>query len=161
MNNQRFQRFCEANEDEQLRSIQQDILSDGFSAFRQFVESFGDKLKRYEDDEKHHVQTILDKCKHWFSEPGSISPAWQTIWQEYQCIITYKNEALESVSPEQRQGEWQILMDNPYTNQQIVCYPGLQFIEAAYLYGYFHHELEKNEYIRLQKIETLLVAQGK
>ena len=51
-------------------------------------------------------------------------------------------------------------MDNPYTNENIVCYPGLSFIEAAYLYSYFMVNLAKNEYIRLQKVVNLLISSG-
>lgn len=158
--NTRFHQFCNTSGEKQLLSLQQDILKGGFSVFRQFIEDFGEELKRYEDEQKNDIQSILDKCKRWFPNPGSISPAWQTIWEDYQSIITYKNKALEAISLDQRDGEWQIIMDNPFTNQQVVCYPGLSFIEAAYLYGYFYRGLEKNEYLRLQKIDTLLIAEG-
>lgn len=56
--------------------------------------------------------------------------------------------------------EWQVLIDNPYSNQHIAVYPALSFQEAIYLYAYFRTSLEQNEYIRLQKIETVITNTG-
>jgi hypothetical protein len=67
---------------------------------------------------------------------------------------------LETVPPDQRGGEWQVILDNPHTIQEIVCHPGLTFDDAAYLFSYFRPGLERNEYIRLQKIQNMIVQVG-
>ena len=51
-------------------------------------------------------------------------------------------------------------MDNPLVVQEVVCYPALTFGDAAYLYAYFRPQLEKSEYIRLQKIQTVIQEIG-
>lgn len=155
-----FQRFCEANQEEQSRALQHEITEGGFSIFREFVDEFLELLKRYEDPQQNLVLQYLEKAKRLIPDPGSISPAWQKLWEEYEEIVKYKNLAMERISVEERPGEWQVIMDNPFVNQQVVCYPGLTFIEAAYLYGYFHPGLENNEYLRLQKVQTLLMNHG-
>lgn len=155
-----FQRFCKAVQEEQHLALQQEIHEGGFSVFREFVDDFLELLKRYEDPQKDLVLQYLEKAKGLVPDPGSISPAWQKLWEEYEEIIRYKNLAIERIAPEERPGEWQVILDNPYINQQVVCYPGLTFIEAAYLYGYFHPGLVQNEYLRLQKVKTLLMNHG-
>ena len=159
--NTRFHQFWKAASDEECLAIRQELESGGFAAFREFLDDFRDLLKRYTDRDKEQVQACLEKAKRWFPDPGAFSPAWQNVWEQYAEIIRYKNVAMEAVPEPERDGEWQIVIDNPYKHQPIVCYPGLQFIEAAYLYGYFHPDLEKNEYLRLQKIHTVLFDHGK
>jgi len=156
-----FHRFCEAESDEQCARVQEELLHGGFSAFRTFVDDFHELLKRYEDADMESVKRLVDKAKRLIPDPGKISPAWQQLWPNFEQIVAYKNMAMQTVPESERDGEWQIVMDNPFVHSQVVCYPGLQFIEAAYLYGYFHPGLEKNEYIRLQKVVTLLYDHGR
>ena len=156
-----FDQFRRAESSEQCEAVCAHIRQGGFSVFREFLEEFQEMLKRYEDADKQSVGELLSRARRRFPDPGRISPAWQTVWDDFEEIVKYKNIALETVPPAERAGEWQIVLDNPYVHQQVVCYPGLSFIEAAYLYGYFHPGLQKNEYIRLQKIQTLLYDHGR
>jgi hypothetical protein len=67
---------------------------------------------------------------------------------------------LSCIPAEDRAGEWQVLIDNPYVPQQVVCYPALTFLDAAYMYGYFQRELKPHECLRLQKVTHLLIKNG-
>jgi hypothetical protein len=103
---------------------------------------------------------LLDKAKRLFPTPVLFSPSWDKVWSELEQIITHKAKILQAVPPEERDGEWQIVMDNPATIQEVVCYPGLTFLDAVYLFAYFRPQMEKNEYLRLQKVQTLFLQLG-
>lgn len=75
-------------------------------------------------------------------------------------MIATKIQVLQTIHKEDRDGEWQVIIDNPFAIQEVVCYPALNFLDAAYLYAYFRPDLEKNEYLRLQKIQTLVMEFG-
>ena len=75
-------------------------------------------------------------------------------------MLHWKVYVYRKVPPGDREGEWQILMDNPYTNQEVVCYPGLTFDDAANLFAYFRPNLVKNEYLRMQKVSTAITEHG-
>ncbi|GIQ66824.1 hypothetical protein PACILC2_53920 [Paenibacillus cisolokensis] len=132
----------------------------GFSAVRRFLEEFRDYLKQYTDDETPEAEALLDLARIALPEPGTVSPSWERIWDEYQSIIAYKSIVYSRIPVREREGEWQVLIDNPFTHQQIVVYPGLTFAEAAYLFAYFRSGLARNEHIRLQKIVTLVSDTG-
>lgn len=92
--------------------------------------------------------------------PGQVSPSWANIWKEYDSIIRTKRFVLGSIPAAAREGEWQVLLDNPHSNQNIAVYPGLTFMEAIYMFAYFRSDMMPSEYIRLQKIDTLLTFTG-
>lgn len=137
-----------------------DILEQGFSAFYRFLEGFRAQLRTFSDQDIGLVQETLQKAKKTIPDPGCISPSWDQIWEELESIIHYKIKLLNQFPPNERTKDWQIIIHNPYTTQEVVCYPNLNFLEAAYLLGYFKPQLEKNEYIQIQKIETKIEYNG-
>lgn len=160
MNTNPFALFEAAiTEDAQIH-FQESILKGGFTPFRLFIDEFRERLKRYEDHESANINRLVALAKELFPEPQVFSPAWAHIWEEYELIVTYKQTVLETIPVDQREGEWQIILDNPYTNSDLVCYPNLSFMEGAYMYAYFRTDLKNNEYIRLQKIQNVIMAFG-
>lgn len=154
-------RFIHAETNEDLEGIRKSIADGGYSSFNQLLEYIKQQLKICSETEWSRVQQEIDKARKLVPIPGGISPAWEYIWDDVTNWLHYKQEMLSKVSAEQRDGEWQVLIDNPFTHQQIVCYPGLSFIEAAWIYAYFRNDLQKNEYIRVQKVVDVLVIEGK
>jgi hypothetical protein len=144
----------------QYDEIRNWVNSEGYAVFSEFLEWMKDKIKRYEDHEMREIQALLNKAMDIFPEPGDISPSWQDVWKQYQAIIKCKNDVLQKIPNGKRDGEWQIIVDNPYSNESIICYPALTFLEAAYLYGYYGADLKRNEYIRLQKIGNVITHFG-
>jgi len=132
----------------------------GYTYFRNFLEALRDQLKLADEDQLPQTYALLAKAREAFPAPGEISPSWTYIWDEMAHLLDCKKEAMAHIPPADREGEWQIIMDNPYTNESIVCYPGLSFLEAAYLYGYFRPGLKRNEYIRMQKIVSMFEYTG-
>jgi len=135
--------------------------SGGYYAFYGFIEDLRTWLKQYGEDEKEEVGALLRRCRADFPDLTRYSPSWARIWEEFMSIHEAKNEAMAQVPLSERDGEWQVLIDNPYTPQQVVCYPGLDFVHAAYLYAYFQLELKPNEYLRLQKVTNAAVTTGR
>ncbi|WP_308634279.1 hypothetical protein [Paenibacillus silvisoli] len=136
------------------------LKAEGFTALRHFLDDFRQYLREYEDPSCGEADELMERAQLAVPEPGRTSPSWSYIWQEYKGIIRTKRHVFESIPQEQRGGEWQVLLDNPFSNQNIAVYPGLAFIDAAYMFAYFRTELMNNEYIRLQKIATVMTFQG-
>lgn len=136
------------------------LRAGGFASVRRFLDEFRTYLQRYDEPEQEEAERLLTLGRAALPEPGRTSPSWAQIWEEYAGIAAYKREVFERIAPTQREGEWQVLLDNPYTNGQIAVYPAMTFLEAAYMYAYFRTGLEKNEIIRMQRIETVLIDSG-
>ncbi|XID94710.1 hypothetical protein ACF3MZ_09425 [Paenibacillaceae bacterium WGS1546] len=155
-----FYQYMRIEGDEAERTLRAEIESGGYFAFFAFIEAFRDGLKQYADGEIETYRRKLARVRALFPSPEKFSPSWSAIWEEFDTIFRGKNEALSAIPESRRDGEWQILLDNPYSHQQVVCYPGLPFLEAAYMYGYFQRELKPNELLRMQKVTELLSVNG-
>jgi hypothetical protein len=150
----------EASSEGELQKLGDFIAKNGYPLLKQLLDALNDEIKRFTDGDAHELTEWIARAKRAVPEPGSISPFWDKIWGELESMVMHKRNALTKINPDQRAGEWQIIIDNPYSQQEVVCYPGLSFDKAAYLYGYFRSGLEKNEYIRLQKVVSLLIETG-
>ncbi|MCZ8521739.1 MULTISPECIES: hypothetical protein [Paenibacillus] len=146
--------------EEALQRFRLEMEMGGFTPFRLFLEGFRERLKSFGDEDTQGVRSLMETAKRLFPEPRSFSPSWAQVWDEFDGIVAYKSAVLNSIPEEGRDGEWQILLDNPFTNTDLVCYPGMAFMDAAYMYAYFRTDLKQNEFLRLQKVETLIVSQG-
>jgi hypothetical protein len=155
-----FGRFAELHDHEQAQRLGERLRSEGFTAVRRFLDDFRDFLRSFGDDECDRAFELLAHARAALPEPGRISPSWAYIWREFEAIIRTKRHVFQSIGRNARSGEWQVLLDNPYSNQNIAVYPGLTFLEAAYMFAYFRTDLTNNEYIRLQKVETVITFTG-
>jgi len=141
-------------------ALQEEIRQGGYSVFSTLLEGLRMKLVASAEEGMEQLESLLEEAKKLVPDPGAISPSWERIWNDYEAYIGYKKEVLKAIPAGERDGEWQIVMDNPFTNEGIACYPALSFVEAAYLYAYFRKDLKKTEYIRLQKVVQLLRTEG-
>lgn len=156
-----FDYFLQAESEAQIAELRDTIVGEGYPAFYRFLDRFKTRIKTFNDNQAEEVKALIAKAREAVPDPGLISPSWTHIWDRLEQMTDYKAKVLQSVSPEERSGEWQILIDNPYTNREVACYPGLSFTDAAYIYAQFRPDLEFNEYIRLQKIQTHVTEYGK
>ncbi|MFD2672665.1 hypothetical protein [Marinicrinis sediminis] len=147
-------------EETACKQLGEQMTEAGFAAVREWLDDLRVQLKRFEEHDMDRMAAILHRAQLALPHPEKISPSWQSIWQEYTTILQSKIQLLKQFPSQVRTGEWQVLMDNPYTQQGIVCYPSLTFMDAIYLFAYFRAELHPNEYIRLQRIETVWTEQG-
>ena len=144
----------------ELDHFQQEMNAAGYSRFSKFIDGFRDAIRHYDEQEGQYILELVAKAQQLFPKPIVFSPHWQSIWEQLEATTRYKNSVFSRIPADHRSGEWQIILDNPFTNQEVVCYPSLDFIEAAYLYGYFRPELKENEYVRMQKVENRIVEFG-
>ncbi|BBI33707.1 hypothetical protein [Cohnella abietis] len=156
-----FHYYMQLTQQESEQTFRLAMETAGYFAFYTFIEDFRGGLKSYSDEDKQLYRLKLDRASALFPTPEQFSPSWNTIWEQFNIIFVAKNEALSAISPSLRDGEWQILIDNPYSHQQVVCYPSLVFTEAAYMYGYFQRDLKPHECLRMQKVTELLTVNGR
>ncbi|HEY0826723.1 MAG TPA: hypothetical protein VGE40_01390 [Bacilli bacterium] len=155
-----YEQFGMAATEQERLDFQKRTYAEGYYTFYSLIKGFQSKLRTFTDEEIVDVELLIAKAKAMFPKPIEFSLSFQYIWKELEEIHAFKSHILRSIPPEDRSGEWQIIMDNPNTNQEVVCYPGLTFPQAAYLYGYFRPQLEKTEYIRIQKIQSVIKDYG-
>jgi hypothetical protein len=160
MESKLFEQFQLAITETERQVFKEKIDAAGYHLFSRFIDGFREAIKSYTDEQQGSIQQWIDTASELFPTPIQFSPHWQSIWDDFTQTVYHKNRMLQQFSPAEREGEWQIVMDNPFTNQEIVCYPGLDFIDAAYLFGYFRPELKENEYIRLQRVVNRVVEKG-
>ncbi|NBC68123.1 hypothetical protein GT003_03825 [Paenibacillus sacheonensis] len=155
-----FAQLKELRTGSDLEAFGESMRQAGFTPMRKFLDEFRVYLRAYEDAECGAAAELLRRAMKAVPEPGRMSPSWTYIWREYDGIVRTKAQIFRDIPASSRDGEWQVLLDNPFSNQNIAVYPGLTFIEAAYMFAYFRTELANNEYIRLQKIATVITVSG-
>ncbi|WP_256757512.1 hypothetical protein [Cohnella sp. WQ 127256] len=155
-----FDHYMQITQEQSELTFKTAIEAAGYFTFYTFIEDFRMGLKTYSDDHQAIYRLKLDHARTLFPTPERFSPSLFAIWDEFDLIFTCKNEVLDKIPASRRDGEWQILLDNPFSHQQVVCYPSLVFLEAAYMYGYFQRELKPNEILRLQKVTELMFTNG-
>lgn len=133
----------------------------GYSAFFAFVEDFRAMLKSYDESDQQAIGQLLQHSRADFPDPQRFSPSWAGIWNEFDNLYAEKNGVMRDIPVQERDGEWQVLIDNPYLPHHVVCYPALAFADAAYSYAYFQKDLKPNELLRLQKVSHVLVTSGR
>ncbi|WP_258171299.1 hypothetical protein [Paenibacillus sp. R14(2021)] len=155
-----FRHLLEVKSDEAVDAVGLELQAAGFTPIRRFLDAFRLYLRNYEEHECRRAEVLLKRAMKALPEPGRFSPSWTYIWREFDGIVRTKEQVFRDIPAADRGGEWQVLLDNPFSNQNIAVYPGLTFLEAAYMFAYFGTELANNEYIRLQKIATVLTFSG-
>jgi hypothetical protein len=160
MNGAIFKQFQLAATMEEYNELRTLFEHGGYSLFSQLLEGLKEYLVTCDETMIEQAQLLIAKGREIVPQPSVISPSWEKVWGEMDRLIFHKSEALRSIPLADREGEWQVIMDNPYTNEGITCYPALTFSDAAYLYAYFRKDLRKNEYIRLQKIINVVMSHG-
>ncbi|HEX7055727.1 MAG TPA: hypothetical protein VF260_00845 [Bacilli bacterium] len=139
---------------EDLKQWRISIRKGGYTAFSTFLQLLQEKMKQYGDDEAKTILRTIRKGKRTLPRPRRISPAWDGLWERLLATAQQKAEILQTVPVDKREGEWQILINNPYVMDKLTCHPGLNFYEAAYFYGLFRQDLKKNEFMRLQQVQN-------
>lgn len=161
MSESTFQHYMQLDLQEDEQTFGLALETAGYFSFYTFIDDFRNGLKSYSDGEAERYLLKLASARRLFPKPERFSPSWSEVWNEFELILCAKNAVLASIPPARREGEWQVLLDNPYSHQQVVCYPSLPFLEAAYMYGYFQRELKPHECLKLQKVTELMSIHGR
>jgi len=145
---------------DERKALAEKIAGGGYMVIYRLVEALRERIRSFADGEADGVLALIGKARDIVPEPGAVSPAWQDVWSKLERMARYKREALEAIPPEARDGEWQVLVDNPFENRETACYPGMTFADAVFVYAKLRPELVENEFIRLQKVVTHLTVSG-
>lgn len=155
-----FNRFIQISDDTEKNQFRENMTEAGFSAVNQWLRSFYDHVKNMDEQGFKSMREWLELGKEVLPELGQFSPSWQNTWQELFDLYQIKTEAYASIPDEQRDGEWQVLFDNPFSTDGIVCHSNKTFAEATYLFAKYRLTLKKAEYVKLQKVVTSMVQKG-
>jgi hypothetical protein len=156
-----FHDFTQLTNSDSEQTFKAAMETSGYFSFYKFADEFRSGLKGYAETEIVSYGQYLDRAYRLFPKPEQFSPSWETLWNEYTLIYNAKNDVLQAILESDRAGEWQVLIDNPYNHQQVVCYPSLAYLEAAYMYGYFQQDLKPHENLRLQRVTNVLLTHGR
>lgn len=155
-----FTEFINVNTPEAQSALLDKIVSTGYTHLRYLVDEMKDAIRRAEDEDFPLLTKWIAQARQMIPDPSQISPYYQAVWDQLAKILAYKQEAFHQIAKDQRQGEWQIVYNNPNTNDDLLCIPSLSFAEAAYLYAKYRLDLKKAEILRLQKVVEHLTIAG-
>lgn len=150
----------QAESTEALQAIGEAIRNAGYTGFYEVQDYIREQFKRYAEADITAFHAMVERVKIAVPEPGVVSPSWRHFWDEISRMSATKDGIFKQVPASDRNGEWQVIIDNPFSHDNVACYPQLSFLEGAYLYCYFYLNLKKNEYVRLQKIVTAVQTHG-
>lgn len=136
------------------------FTSRGFSGVHDLIYRIRYEMRHAEEVQMGELQELLKELRKAIPEPGQFSPSWKKIWDELDEEWIIKMKVYRTVKPQDREGEWQVIFNNPYSTEGVICHTDLSFAEAAYLYAHFRRSLSQNEMIKLQKALTVLREVG-
>src|SRR5690554_4161007 len=120
-----FELFLKAETEQQTIELQDLMNKGGYSVFYIFLESFKKHIQLFRDDDAELMKALVARGRAMLPNPGAMSPSWTYIWDKLDNMISYKLRVLLAVAQDDRNGDWQVLIDNPSTNREVACYPGL------------------------------------
>lgn len=156
-----FERLAEISTTEQKILFKKDIEEAGFSAINQLIGALNTQIKKMDEKEFKLVKDWLELGKELLPDLVSVSPVWKNTWEDFLDLYRIKVELFLEVPEEERDGEWQVLFDNPFTIHEVVCTPNKTFTEASYLMAKYQLNMKKAEIVKLQKITTTITKKGK
>lgn len=136
------------------------LQTEGYKAVQTVIFYLEKKLRAAGEAELKTWGDAFERARAAVPNPGQYSPSWREIWDELAAAQQEKQLVFRRISPEERSGVWQVIFDNPYSTDGVVCHPGLALEDAAYLYAGYRYHVKKNEHVYLQKVQTYLDMTG-
>ena len=156
-----FEDFKKLTTEEEKNEFAQIVNKTGFSAINDLTRSFHDELKKIEENEFELMRGWIELGKKLLPDLLRFSPNWEYFWDETMQTLENKANYYQEIPAEERDGEWQVLFDNPFSTDGIVCHPEKSFTEAAYLAAKYLLHLKKAEIVKLQKVTHTIMKRGK
>ena len=136
------------------------LQAEGYKAVQTVIFYLEKELRSAGEAELQTWGEAFERARTAVPNPGQYSPSWREIWDELAAAQQEKQRVFEQISPEERSGVWQVMFNNPYSTDGVVCHQGLSLVEAAYLYAEYRYNLKKNEHVYLQKVQTYVAEIG-
>ncbi|MFV9510038.1 hypothetical protein [Tepidibacillus sp. LV47] len=156
-----FEDFKSLMTEEDRQDFKKAVEQAGFAAFNELNRSFYDELKKLEENGFETMEEWIELGRKLFPDLTQFSPSWEFFWDEISQIYQNKKEFYQLVPKEERNGEWQVLFDNPFSTDGIVCHTGKNFAEATYLAAKYQLSMKKAEILKLQKVSQTIIKRGK
>ncbi|MFX0559830.1 hypothetical protein TEPIDINF_001236 [Tepidibacillus infernus] len=158
--NKWFEQFTQLSLEEEKIEFKNKLEAVGFTAMNQLIQDFYEKLKNMDELEFDQIKKWLQWGSELFPNLSVISPSWENTWQDLAKIYDVKVGYFMEIPKEQRDGEWQVLFDNPFSTEGVVCHPRKTFNEATYLAAKYQLYMKKAEIVELQKIQLCYMKRG-
>ncbi|TCS84460.1 hypothetical protein [Tepidibacillus fermentans] len=156
-----FDDFKKLTTKEEKKVYKQTVEQGGFAVFNELIRSFHEELKKLDENGFEQMQDWIELGKELFPELYRFSPTWEYFWDEITQLYQNKQEFYQIVPKEERDGEWQVLFDNPFSTEGIVCHTDKNFAEATYLAAKYQLSMKKAEILKLQKVSNTIIKRGK
>ncbi len=158
--NTTYQNLKKSISTERFAGEVKNFTSQRFSGVHELIFRIKNEMRHAEEEEMEELKELLRDLQREIPEPGQFSPSWEKIWDELNEEWSTKMKVYRNVDPHERDGEWQVIFNNPYSTEGVVCHTDLSFSEAAYLYAHFRRLSSRHEMIKLQKAFTVLREVG-
>ncbi|MBO8171186.1 MAG: hypothetical protein H0Z33_04745 [Bacillaceae bacterium] len=152
--------FLYTDDEQMLAEAVHTMTSEGFSGVRSLIYRLKQELEDVDEPDFAWMDRQLEKGRKWIPDPETYSPSWKGIWDVMEQEFTLKKKAYDRVPPADREGEWQIVINNPFSTEGVICHTDLTFPRAAYLFGHFRRNLHRHELIKFQKAMTVFRETG-
>jgi hypothetical protein len=155
-----YRQFINADTHQQKEELTGILKSQGYSFINEWIIQLEKEIKWLEEKDLSRLQELLRKAEDILPEPEQHSPLWRNLWREIKLILIYKMRVFVKVEESERDGEWQVILENPASNEGLTTHAHLTFSEAAYLYAKFRKDLAVKEHISLQRVKTFIAENG-
>ena len=152
-----YERFLTTTNEEQLA---QEIKSLSYKDIYDWITRLTNELEIASEGEFARLEELIQNAATILPDPQSYSPSWDGIWTELQAILEIKQQVFKKIPPQERDGEWQLLFDNPFSTEGMVNHVNLTFDKAAYMFAKYRKDLAKLEYVSLQKVQRFITENG-
>lgn len=155
-----FEEFIKLDTPDKKAEFLDKLLANAYTNLRNLTDQLTESIRKAEEADFPVIAGWIQQARHLIPDPHQISPYYQSVWDKLLKVLTYKQEAFMSFAQDHRDGEWQIVFNNPNTHDELLCIPSLTFTEACYMFAKYRTDLKQNEILRLQKVTDHLTTTG-
>jgi len=156
-----YSQFKAAQTVEEKKHLGSVLRAQGYAFINQWLRNIEEELKEMDEEQFEETFELLIKGEEILSAPEKHSPLWKGLWEELKIIYHLKCSVFERLQGQARSGEWQVVIDNPLSIEGLTTHAFLSsFKVAAYYYAKYRKDLDKREWITLQRINTVILERG-
>lgn len=155
-----FKQFIQSETPAERAVFLEQLNANGYTHLRYLVDELTGSIRQAEDADFFKIEEWIHKAQEYIPEPSRISPYYQSVWEQLAKILNFKREMYGKLPKDSRSGEWQIVYNNPNSNEDVLCIPSLPFHEASYMFAKYRLDLKPAEVLRLQKVADQFTITG-
>lgn len=152
--------FKNVHSPEEKQELVKEIEAQGYALMNEWIKRLDIDLQLADEGHLDQIGKELLTAQELWPNPEKFSPLWDNKWEDLLSILAIKKQVYQEVPASEREGEWQILFDNPFSTEGTVIHVKLSFPTAAYQYAKYRHGLHKHEYVTIQKAHRYITEYG-